>query len=97
MDELLKALTPWPTVQGIAIGIIVAGVGIWAMKKGLQDKSRAETIEDAKAKWELFERIRHMHENSFAIVKLLERSNDLNEDILAAINRSNDMRWNKQQ
>ena len=98
MEELLKALGPWPTVQGIAIGIIVCGIGIWAMKRGL-DKSRSNEpdLEEVKAKWELYTQIRHLHENSFVIIKLLERSNDMAEQQLAALNRSNDARWNKKQ
>lgn len=97
MDELLKALGPWPTVQGIAIGIIVAGVGLWAMRRGLQGSNKDPHLEDVKAKWQLYDQIRHIHENSFDMVKLLERSNDLAEQMLAAINRFNDTRWNKRQ
>jgi hypothetical protein len=97
MKELLEALGPWPTVQGIAIGIIVAGVGIWAMRRGMLDKSKDLPLEDVKAKWELYTQIRHIHENSFAMVEQLKRSNDLAEQQLAAVNRANDMRWNKNQ
>jgi len=97
MDEVLKGLGPWPTAQGIAIGLIIAGIGFYAMRLGLQNKNRDAPIEDVKAKWELYAQIRHIHENSFDIVKLLERSNDLAEQSLAAMNRFNDTRWNKKQ
>lgn len=98
MEELLKALGPWPTVQGIAIGIIVAAVGIWAMRRGVQDSRKREpSVEDIKAKWELQKAIGHIHENSFEMVEHLKRSNDLQEQLLAAINRFNDNRWNKKQ
>jgi hypothetical protein len=98
MEEILKALGPWPTVQGIAIGIIVAAVGVWAMRRGMQDSRKGEpNVEDIKAKWELQKAIGHIHENSFEIVECLKRSNDLAEQILAALNRVNDTRWNKRQ
>ena len=98
MDEILKALGPWPTVQGIAIGIIVAAVGVWAMRRGMQDSRKSEPdVEDIKARWELQKAMGHIHENSFEMVKCLERSNELAEQILAALNRFNDNRWNKRQ
>jgi hypothetical protein len=40
MDELLKALGPWPVAQGIVIGLLVAAAGFWAIRKGLQDNQR---------------------------------------------------------
>jgi len=98
MEELLKALAPWPVMQGIAIGIIVAAIGAWAVRRGLQDSKKNETsIEDIKSKWEMHKAIGHIHENSFEIVKLLERANELGEQQLAALNRMNDLRWNAKQ
>jgi hypothetical protein len=105
MEEVLKALGPWPTVQGIAIGIVVAAVGIWAMRRGMQDSKKSEpNVEDIKARWELQKWMAHIHENSFDIVKLLEKSNELSErsnelleQTIAAINRVFDTRWNTRQ
>jgi len=98
MGELLNALTPYPMALGIAIGLIIAAVGVWAMRKGMQDRRERDTpIEDVKARWETNTRIGHIHENSFDIVKLLERSNDLAEAQLAVMNRIADGRWNKHQ
>ncbi len=105
MEEALKALAPWPTAQGILIGIIIAGIGVWVMRRGLQDYRKNEPdVEDIKAKWELQKAMAHIHENSFAIVKLLEKSNELAERsnehaeaILAALNRVFDTRWNRKQ
>lgn len=98
MGELLNALTPYPMALGIAIGLIIAAIGVWAMRKGMQERSAKETpIEDVKARWETHARIGHMHENSFEIVKLLEKANDIAEAQLAALNRLFDTRWNKHQ
>lgn len=98
MEEILKALGPWPTVQGIAIGIIVAAVGVWAMRRGMQDSRKHEpSVEDIRAKWELQKAMGHICANSFEVVELLKRSNDLAEQMLAALNRFNDHSWNKRQ
>ncbi|MCK1503140.1 MULTISPECIES: hypothetical protein [unclassified Bradyrhizobium] len=40
MEELLKALGPWPVAQGIVIGLLVAAAGFWAIRRGLQDNQR---------------------------------------------------------
>lgn len=41
MEELLKALGPWPMAQGIVIGLLVAAAGFWAIRRGLQDNQRS--------------------------------------------------------
>lgn len=96
MEELFRALTPWPMAQGIFIGLAIAGAGVWAIHKGLQDKKAREPgIEDMKADWAAREQLRHIHDNSFANVRLQEKSNELLVQVLAAVNRFNDDRWNK--
>ena len=97
MKELIEALGPWPTLQGIAIGMIVAGIGVWAILRGLQGRGREAPLEDAKQRWEEHKWMEHIHENSFEVVKQLERANDLTEQMLAAMNRFNDSRWNIRQ
>jgi hypothetical protein len=91
MEEFLKALAPWPLAQGIAIGLIIAAIGVWAIRKGLQDKrDREPAIETMKAEWAMREQLRHIHENSFEMVEHLKT-------IAAAMNRIADDRWNKRQ
>lgn len=98
MEEILKALGPWPVFQGVVIGLMVAAAGAWAIRRGLQDAKKEEpAVEDLKARWELQKAIGHIHENSFDMVKLLERHNELLELVLAAINRLADSRWNSKQ
>lgn len=99
MEEALKALGPWPMAQGIAIGLIIAALGGWAFQRGLRDRNRDRepSLEEAKAKWELYGQIRHIHQNSFEMVKHAEKSNELLAGVLAALNRFNDNRWNKTQ
>jgi hypothetical protein len=98
MEELLKALGPWPLVQGIVIGLIVAAIGAWAIRRGLQDSKKNEpSIEDIKSRWELHRSIGHLDKNSFEIVDLLKRGNELVEQLTAAVNRLADSRWNAKQ
>src|SRR5258708_21915445 len=92
MEKLLEALAPWPTMQGAAIGIAVAAIGIWAMRLGLQGSGKDHQLEDVKAKWELYGQIRHIHQNSFDMVKELQPSNDPPERLLAPLTPLNDTR-----
>lgn len=98
MDKLIEALGPWPMVQRMVLGLIVAAIGIWAMRRGFQDSRKIEPeIEDIRARWELQKAIGHIHENSFEMVRHLERSNEIAEQLLAAIQRITDARWNSRQ
>lgn len=98
MDELLKALGPWPMVQGIAIGLIVGGLGFYAMRLGLRDRRSGEPSLDAlKAQWAAYEHLDNIHQNSFAIVKNMEKLVEAQLLTMAAINRLSDSRWNRLQ
>lgn len=100
MKELIEALGPWPMIQGIVIGILVAGVGVWAILKGMRgddDKDKEPGIEEMRAKWKFFDQFDHVHGNSFEIVEQLKHQNNLLAQILAALNRVADHRWNSRQ
>ena len=98
MEEVLKALGPWPMIQGIAIGLLVAALGAYAMRLGFRDKNKAEpSMDDLKAQWAAYEHLDHVHENSFAMVKHLEKLVELQLTAIAALNRIADNRWNKHQ
>lgn len=98
MKEVLEALAPWPVIQGIAIGLVIAGLGVWALLRGMQDQKKDEpAVEDLKARWEMQKAIAHIHENSFKILACLEQQNDIGERLLAALNRLADQRWNREQ
>lgn len=99
MDKLIEALGPWPMVQGMVLGLVVAAIGIWAMRRGMQENSLKgeNAIEDIRARWELQKAIGHIHENSFEMVEQLKRGNDLAEQMVSAVNRLNDTRWNAKQ
>lgn len=105
MEEILKALSPWPVLQGVLLGLLVAAGGVWAMRRGWLDSKKADsaapvpvpTVEDLKLRWEMQKAIGHIAANSFEIVKLLERQNELTEALTAAVNRVFDTRWNTRQ
>jgi hypothetical protein len=98
MEELLKALGPWPTVQGIAIGIIVAGVGIWAMRRGLQDKSRGDPpLEEKRQEWLAYKQLENIEQNSWKIAAALERQVEILTHLHETLNRIFDARWNRRQ
>lgn len=98
MKELIEALGPWPMLQGILLGMIVAGGGAWAILRGLQGRGRDPAqLEEAKARWEIHNWFDHIHENSFKMVDLLEKQHALSMQILTALNRANDQHWNGRQ
>lgn len=99
MEELLKALAPWPLAQGIVIGLAIAGVGFWAMKRGMQDRKRREEGGDAqhvrvelsddekRLQWAAYKQLENIEKNSFTMVKLLGT-------IAEGVNRIADTRFN---
>lgn len=97
MEDLLKALGPWPTLQGIAIGIVVCSVGIWAMRRGMQFGGKDVPIEDVKARWKLYEQIDTIEQNSWKMVEAAQKANELLARALETLNRIADKRWNTHQ
>jgi len=108
MEELVKALGPWPMVQGIVIGLFVAAAGFWAIRKGLQD-SRKETghvprvvriehtDEEKRWQWEAYKQLGHIEKNSFEIAKHSEDAVELLREVAKGINRMADAYWNSRQ
>lgn len=114
MEEVLKAIlvavAPSPLALGIVIGLLIAGGGFWAMRRGVQenrkrDAERADTMlvridlsdEEKRRQWKAYEHIGHLNGNSFEIVGHLDQLVELNRGILSALNRLADNRWNSGQ
>ncbi|CUT12556.1 hypothetical protein BF49_7140 [Bradyrhizobium sp.] len=108
MEEVLKALGPFPVAQGIVIGILVAAAGFWAIRKGLQDSRRGEgevartvriehSDEEKRWQWEAYKQLGHLEKNSFDQVKHSEDTVDLLREVLKGINRIADGRFNLRQ
>lgn len=98
MKELLEALTPYPLVLGVVLGLLVAGAAAYAIRLGMRDNQKKQEsqldMDELRARWAVYTQLEHMHENSFAMVKLLEKLLETQTAILAATNRAADRRWN---
>lgn len=73
MEETLRALGPYPFLQ-LMFGMVILGLGIWSIIKGLQAK---ESPEEQRAQWEARQQLENLESNSWKIVALLEKHNEL--------------------
>ena len=99
MEELLKALGPWPTLQGLALGLVIAAIAGWAIRRGMQD-SRRRDEPDIEEEIRQREAYGHLKDLAEGISELIDLSRKLNENIVAhhaALNRILDTRWNRHQ
>ena len=86
MKDLIDALGPWPALQGIIIGLMVAGVGIWALRKGfLADPESAKDKDDGRDQWEAYRQLSNIEQNSWHIRTALEKLAETAKDVEAAI------------
>ena len=103
MEEVIKALGPWPLIQGMVLGMLVAAAGFWAMRRGMQESRRRESAaeipqivklmlsdDERETQWAFKKQMEHLEKNSFEMTALLQK-------ILEAVNRFNDTRWNRGQ
>jgi hypothetical protein len=101
MDELIKSLGPWPMIQGLVIGMIVAAAGIWAIRRGIQDSRKnridSESLEGIRAKWAAYQQLEHIENNSFEIAALLEKMIEGQARLHEVLNRIADTKWNRHQ
>lgn len=86
MDEVTKALGPWPILQ-MVFGIVVLGLGVWSIVRGLRGKEEKHSDDDRRAEWEAYNQLSHIEENTFKIVAAQEK-------IVEAVNRLVDVIWN---
>ncbi|WP_407146220.1 hypothetical protein [Bradyrhizobium sp. ORS 86] len=110
MKDLVEALAPWPVVQGIVIGLLVAGAAFWAMRRGLQDRNRHEagadepqpvrlvfTDEEKRLEWGAYQQLENIEQNTFKMALTLEQLLEATRRQTEAMNRHNDIMWNAQQ
>ncbi len=86
MDEVIKALGPWPILQ-MLFGLVVLVLGVWSIVRGLKGKEDKASDEDKRAEWEAYHQLSNIEENSFKIVRTQEQ-------LVAAVNRLVDVIWN---
>lgn len=88
LDELTKALGPWPILQ-LVLGIAVLGAGIWAVMRGTQGRDNDKDT-DKRAEWAAYEQLRNIEENTFRIVASQEK-------MVETVNRLTSILWNQRQ
>jgi hypothetical protein len=74
MEGALTALGPYPFLQ-LIFGVAILGLGVWSIIKGLNAKG--PTQEDQRADWAAREQLKNLEENSWKLVHLLEKQNEL--------------------
>lgn len=89
LEELGKALGPWPILQ-VFFGLSILGAGIYAIVRGARGKQDNMNLEDRRAEWAAREQLRNIEENSFKIASS-------NEKVVEAINRLSSVLWNNRQ
>lgn len=90
MDEVTKALGPWPILQ-LMFGVTILALGVLAVVRGFKGKEgTSSSSENQRAVWLAFEHIKNIEENSF---KFLE----LQKETLDAIKTLSSVLWNREQ
>lgn len=90
LDELTKALGPWPILQ-LVLGIAVLGAGIWAIVRGIRsDDKDKNDIADRRAEWSAYEQLKNIELNTFKIVASQEK-------MVETVNRLASVMWNRGQ
>lgn len=105
MDEITKALGPWPVLQFMFGAIILLG-GTLVVFKGISNskKSDAVQVDDQREKWEAYNQLENIEQNTFKILEQQRTMIDLTRQLLHAINGTNDVfrqlrdaLWNRSQ
>lgn len=91
MDEISRALGPWPILQMI-FGVVILGLGVYSIIRGVKGKETPIQLEDRRAEWLAYEHLKNIEENSFKMVDLLRKHNeDLERFISVMWNRGQGM------
>lgn len=86
MDEVTKALGPWPILQ-MVFGLVVLGLGIWSIIRGIRGKEDKDSDEDKRAEWKAYNQLSNIEQNTFRIAAAQEK-------IVESVNRLVDVIWN---
>lgn len=86
LEELMKALGPWPILQTF-LGLAVLSTGIVVIIKGI---NKGKDNDDKRADWAAYEQLKHIEENSFKSVALQER-------LVEIMGQLRDITWNRKQ
>lgn len=86
VEEITKALTPWPLLQYF-LGLLIFLGGVWFIVRGVTGK---EGKEDERERWETYQRVENIERD---IAKIRES----NQRLLEAIQQLTSILWNYRQ
>jgi hypothetical protein len=85
MEEVAKALGPWPILQTV-FGTLILLLGVWSIIRGIRGKDYAD---DRRAEWEAYNQLENIEQNTFKIV-------ESNQKIAEALDRLASIMWNRE-
>lgn len=72
MDEITKALGPWPVLQ-FAFGALILLGGAWVVLKGVHNSKHGDNspanMDDQRERWEAYNRLENIEDCCFKIVE----------------------------
>ena len=86
-EEFVKILGPWPILQ-VIFGLLVFGVGAWAVFRGVTGKEDRADPDDQRELWEAYNQLRSIELNLAELVKS-------NQKILEAVQHLTSIIWNR--
>lgn len=96
MEEVAKALGPWPILQMI-FGLVILGLGVWSIMRGLKGKEENMRLEDRRQEWAAFEQLKNIEENTFKMIEHQKTVIDTQRAIVQAVNQLTSVLWNREQ
>ncbi len=88
-EEFVKILGPWPILQ-VIFGLLVFGVGAWAVFRGVTNKEDRADPDDQREMWEAYNQLRDIDRNLRELVQINQRT-------LEAIQNLASVMWNRRQ
>lgn len=95
MDEIIKALGPFPALQ-VVFGAIVLGLGVYSVIRGLYGKEGAK-IEDQRSRWEAYGQLERIDRTAEQLLQEMRTNNELTKQLIDTVNRWGAFFFNKTQ
>ncbi len=86
-EEFVKILGPWPILQ-VIFGLLVFGVGVWFIVRGITGKESRSDPDDQREVWEAYNQLQSIERNINELVKI-------DQKILEAIQHLTSVMWNR--
>ena len=86
-EEFVKILGPWPILQ-VIFGLLVFGVGVWFIVRGITGKEDRTESSDQREQWEAYNQLQNIERNTNELVKISQKT-------LEAIQHLTSIMWNR--